>query len=241
MPDDAPAPPPPPLRPLRTALALGLAAATSLGLARFSYALLLPPMRAALGWNYLTAGAMNTVNAAGYLAGALLAPRVFARLDARRAMLAGGAAAALLLAAHGAARGDALLYALRFLTGVASAVSFVGGGLLAARLAATPGAPAGLVLGLYYGGTGVGIIVSALVVPPLPWRGAWVLLGALAFRVELEIGDSPFESTASAKSAGEQAIRDNQSHYCPSPGLPVFREEAARFVRRREFRCASCS
>jgi aspartate aminotransferase len=49
--------------------------------------------------------------------------------------------------------------------------------------------------------------------------------------VELEIGDSPFESTASAKAAGEQAIRDNQSHYCPSPGLPAFREEAARFVR----------
>ncbi len=49
--------------------------------------------------------------------------------------------------------------------------------------------------------------------------------------VELEIGDSPFESTASAKAAGEKAIRDNQSHYCPSPGLPAFREAAARFVR----------
>ena len=49
--------------------------------------------------------------------------------------------------------------------------------------------------------------------------------------VELEIGDSPFESTASAKAAGEQAIRENQSHYCPSPGLAVFREQAARFVR----------
>ncbi|MGE5194876.1 MAG: pyridoxal phosphate-dependent aminotransferase [Deltaproteobacteria bacterium] len=48
--------------------------------------------------------------------------------------------------------------------------------------------------------------------------------------IELEIGDSPFESTASAKAAGQQAIRENQSHYCPSPGLPAFREEAARFV-----------
>lgn len=48
--------------------------------------------------------------------------------------------------------------------------------------------------------------------------------------VELEIGDSPFESTAAAKAAGEQAIRDNQSHYCPSPGLPAFREAAAKFV-----------
>jgi aspartate aminotransferase len=49
--------------------------------------------------------------------------------------------------------------------------------------------------------------------------------------VELEIGDSPFETTAAAKGAGEAAIRENQSHYCPSPGLPAFREEAARFVR----------
>src|SRR5258708_36326277 len=62
-----------------------------------------------------------------------------------------------------------------------------------------------------------------------------VVAGSLKSRgkdvVELEIGDSPFESTASAKAAGEKAIRDNQSHYCPSPGLPAFREAAARFVR----------
>jgi aspartate aminotransferase len=50
--------------------------------------------------------------------------------------------------------------------------------------------------------------------------------------VELEIGDSPFDSTASAKSAGVQAIQNNQSHYCPSPGIPEFREAAARFVKR---------
>lgn len=49
--------------------------------------------------------------------------------------------------------------------------------------------------------------------------------------VELEIGDSPFDSTASAKSTGVEAIQQNQSHYCPSPGLPVFREAAAKFVR----------
>ena len=34
--------------PLRAALALALAAAVSLGLSRFSYALLLPPMRSGL-------------------------------------------------------------------------------------------------------------------------------------------------------------------------------------------------
>jgi len=49
--------------------------------------------------------------------------------------------------------------------------------------------------------------------------------------VELEIGDSPFESTASAKSSGLEAIQNNQSHYCPSPGIPEFRAAAAKFVK----------
>ena len=167
------------------AAALALGAAISLGLARFSYALLLPPMRDDLGWSYFTAGAMNTVNAAGYLAGALLAPRWLARFDARRVLIAGGIGSAVLLALHGLVRGDAALYTMRFLTGMASAASFVSGGLMAARLAQRGGA--GLVLGLYYGGTGVGIIVAALVVPPLvarelahAWQGAWLALGAAA-------------------------------------------------------------
>src|SRR4029079_12950480 len=49
--------------------------------------------------------------------------------------------------------------------------------------------------------------------------------------VELEIGDSPFDSTASARAGGVAAIESNQSHYCPSPGIPEFREAAAEFVR----------
>ena len=175
---------------LRSAAGLALAAAVSLGLARFSYALLLPAMRTDLDWSYFTAGAMNTVNAAGYLLGALLAPRALARFDARQLMLAGGLLAAALLAAHGAVRHDALLYLLRLGTGVASAMGFIAGGLLAARLAGMqdtgPGArpvPAGLVLGIYYGGTGLGIMLSAGLVRPnapteaLQWSEAWLLLG----------------------------------------------------------------
>ena len=41
--------------------------------------------------------------------------------------------------------------------------------------------------------------------------------------IELEIGDSPFPSTAAAKRAGIEAIQNDQSHYCPSPGLPIWR------------------
>ena len=54
-------------------------------------------------------------------------------------------------------RSDAALYALRTLAGVASAATFVGGGLLATRLSARAPHP-GLVLGLYYGGAGLGIL-----------------------------------------------------------------------------------
>ena len=164
-----------------TTLALALAAAVSLGMARFSYGLLLPAMKADLGWSYLVAGAMNTVNAAGYLAGALAMPALLRRFDARAVMLAGALIEAAALAAHGAVRSDGALLALRLIAGLGSAGSFVGGGLLAARLAGRLG-PGGLkpgfVLAGYYGGTGLGIVGSALVVPPLDWPQAWWALGA---------------------------------------------------------------
>jgi MFS family permease len=182
-----------PLPNLAVAFALALAAAVSLGLARFSYALLLPPMRSDLGWSYLTGGAMNTVNAAGYLVGALLMPAWLRRFGARHALLGGAVATGLLLVAHGALVADAGLFMLRALTGVASAATFVAGGVLAAQLAGRAPRPgrsapsAGLVLGVYYGGTGVGIVVSALLVPPLvarpgthAWQAAWFALGAAA-------------------------------------------------------------
>ena len=185
---------------LATAFALALGAAISLGLARFSYALLLPAMRADLGWSYFTAGAMNTANAAGYLVGALLAPGWLARFDARRVLIAGGIGSVVTLAAHALVHGDTALYLLRGLTGVASAATFVSGGLLAARLAQhaarfEPPRSAGLVLGLYYGGTGIGIVVSSLLVPPIlemvsgssastslhgGWPIAWIALALAA-------------------------------------------------------------
>jgi predicted MFS family arabinose efflux permease len=198
-----------PRRVFATALALAMGAAVSLGLARFSYALLLPPMRAELGWSYFTAGAMNTVNAVGYLVGALLLPRLLARLDARMLFLAGGWGAALLLAAHGLARSDALLYLLRGLTGVASAATFISGGLLAARLGQVPGAKPSLVLGLYYGGTGLGIVASSLLVPPLAWPMAWQALAAAAVLATLLMawGTAPLASEPTPPAAHGEGFR----------------------------------
>jgi MFS family permease len=171
-----------------------MGSAVSLGLARFSYALLLSPMRADLGWSYFAAGSMNTANAVGYLAGALLAPVWLARFGARRVMLVSSVGVACLLAAHAMVMVTAALLVLRFLAGFASAATFIAGGLLAARLAShrvpvANGARhlAGLVVGIYYGGTGIGIVVSALLVPPIAgrsaqhaWQQAWLALGVAA-------------------------------------------------------------
>lgn len=196
-----------------TAVALALGAAISLGLARFSYALLLPPMRAELGWSYFTAGAMNTVNAVGYLVGALLLPRALRRLEARTVFLAGGWGAAVLLALHGVVgdlvRSDALLYALRGLTGVASAATFASGGLLAARLGQAPGAKPSLVLGLYYGGTGLGIIASSLLVPPLRWPAAWeaLALAAAVATLLMAWGTRPLAAPPVAPAARGEGFR----------------------------------
>ncbi|MEY4749302.1 MAG: hypothetical protein RIQ60_1516 [Pseudomonadota bacterium] len=165
---------------LGLAAALALGAAISLGLARFAYPLLLPAMRTDLGWSYFSAGAMNTVNAAGYLAGALLMPRALARWDARHLLLGGATFTAAVLAGHGLVRSDVAFYTLRLMAGVGSAATFVAGGLLAARLGQRPGARPALVLGVYYGGTGLGIIVSALLVPALHWAAAWLGLALAA-------------------------------------------------------------
>jgi predicted MFS family arabinose efflux permease len=122
----------------------------------------------------------------------LLLPAVLCQLDARRVMLAGGAAAGLLLALHGCTRSEATLLVLRLGCGMASAASFVGGGVLAARLASQSVGQSGRVLGLYYGGTGLGIVGAALVVPGVeqavgraatglaPWAAAWLVLGGLS-------------------------------------------------------------
>src|SRR5687768_4823253 len=46
--------------------------------------------------------------------------------------------------------------------------------------------------------------------------------------IELQIGDSPFPTTAHARAAGIAAIEAGQTCYGPSLGLPEFREAVAR-------------
>jgi aspartate aminotransferase len=49
--------------------------------------------------------------------------------------------------------------------------------------------------------------------------------------IALQIGDSPFPTTASAIKAAHAAIDAGLTHYCPSLGLPEFRDTIARTVK----------
>jgi len=181
---------------LGLALALSLAAAVSLGITRFAYGLLLPPMRADLQWSYTLAGAMNTANAVGYLLGALFSPMLLRRVGVSRLLLAGSAYASLFMGLSGFFTDAVPLLLQRVLAGVASAFLLIAGSLLAARLVALQPRRGGLLLGLYYGGCGLGIVLSALLVPPLlaaagtrphGWTWAWwgLALACLAATVVL--------------------------------------------------------
>ena len=154
------------------ALALSLGAAVSLGITRFAYGLLLPAMRTDLGWSYTLAGAMNTANALGYFIGALLTPRLLRSRGPGELLWGGALLATAFMALSGFFTDATALLVQRLLAGVASALVFVAGGLLAARLGARYPRHSGLLLGMYYGGTGLGIVASAVLVPWLLERFA---------------------------------------------------------------------
>lgn len=176
------------------AVAISLGAAVSLGITRFAYGLLLPAMRADLGWTYALAGAMNTANAAGYFLGALACPWLMRRYGPARVLVVGALLATAFMVGSGFVTQTEGLLAQRLLAGAASALVFVAGGLLAARLGARNPQRSGLLLGLYYGGTGLGIALSALLVPAVlemaqgeahSWRWAWWALGTLCLLFSL--------------------------------------------------------
>ena len=174
--------------PLWVFFALAAGPAIALGFARFAYALILPAMMHRLGWSLTTAGAMNTANAAGYLAGALMAPWCTVRLGAAQAFLGGLILTAMALFGTALTDNQVVLALFRLMSGVAGGVTFVvGGGLVAQASAGASPRRAALWLGIYFSGAGLGIILSAGTVPfvlvslppAIAWRLAWALLGGV--------------------------------------------------------------
>jgi predicted MFS family arabinose efflux permease len=170
--------------PVRTVLILAFATAIGLGMGRFAYALVLPDMRDSLGWSYATAGSMNTINAVGYLAGALLGAPVVRMLGLSKTIAIGTLIGVVSLV-FCALTGEVVPFATaRFVSGAGAGIAQVAGGALAASIAQSRPAQSALLIGLFYTGPAFGIIISGSVAPFLLQAfGAgswWIVWSALA-------------------------------------------------------------
>lgn len=166
-------------------LAVGgmLALAVAVGIGRFVYTPILPDLMADLDLTKGQAGWIASANYAGYMIGALAAS--WSRLGGSRRnwMLSSMVVGALSTAAVGLLDEVGAFMLVRFIGGLASAFIFVyASALVLDRLQAA--GRAGL-SAVHFGGVGVGIICSALIVTgaswqSVDWRGQWFWAGAVS-------------------------------------------------------------
>ncbi len=169
-------------RGLLVAFLLSFGPAVSNSFARFAYALILPAMRSDLQWSYSQAGSINTVNAFGYLLGALLTRALVARVGNRAIYGWGMVVTSAAIAATGFVRDFEALMAMRALAGVGGAAVFICGGALSGNIFPHRPQLATTTIAIYFAGGGIGLMLSGVAVPllleaqgsaawPLAWRG----------------------------------------------------------------------
>jgi sugar phosphate permease len=162
----------------------------ALGLARFGYTLLLPPMQASLGLDNTEAGALATANLAGYLAMTVIGGALASHLGPRLVIAAGLAVAALGMLLTGLAGDFGATLLWRALTGVGSGASNVPAmALLAAWFAQRR---RGLAAGIGVTGSSLALIVLGALVPGLlsdfgddAWRLCWLGFAGATFALAI--------------------------------------------------------
>jgi predicted MFS family arabinose efflux permease len=188
---------------------LALGTASALGLARFAYGLLVPAMRAELGWSLAQAGALTTANGLGYLVGAVATAPVARRLGVTATFRLGMVLTAASLAATAATSSYPLLLLARAAAGVAGAFVFIAGGVLASRASARM--RSAVPLTIYFAGAGLGIAVSGVALPPLlghdpgRWPLAWGGLAAAAGLATVGSWTAARDSSAAREDASAAA------------------------------------
>jgi predicted MFS family arabinose efflux permease len=186
----APAPSLPVATTLGAAIVLAGAIAVVNGFGRFAYALLLPPMRDSLAWDYALSGWLNTANSLGYGCGSLLGWWLLRRWRAASLFLAGLAGTVLTLAFCAATQSLAWMMVWRFASGVGSAWVFACGGALVAATYRDAPAKAASAIAIYYAGGGLGMGLSGLLLWPVldgawPWPLGWLLLAGAGLLLSL--------------------------------------------------------
>ena len=170
-------------------LSLGLTVTN--GFARFAYGLLLPAMKAEMGWNYAQAGWLNTANAMGYIVGAVLTMVLIRPVGPTRLFALGLVTTTLALLVTGL--NPALWWQTlwRIAAGIFGAMSFSTAGALAAQLFQSDPRRNALAIALLFGsGGGLGIVLAGGTLPVMlgyhgnsAWQLGWVLIGAISLLI----------------------------------------------------------
>jgi predicted MFS family arabinose efflux permease len=167
----------------RYAVAGMTAMAVAMGIGRFVYTPILPGMMESLGLSASDAGSVASANYLGYLLGAIAAAFGWAHRRERAMMLAGLVANAVLAAAMACTTSLPAFLLIRFAAGIASAFVMV----FSVTIVFSHLAAAGRndLQALHFGGVGLGIALSALLVGGLhlaggDWAVGWVGAGALS-------------------------------------------------------------
>jgi MFS family permease len=176
----------------------------AMSIGRFAYTPILPFMQHETGFSPRFAGFLASSNYAGYLAGALLASLVPLRRNRALYLRFSIVFSILLTLLMGLTYSHTSWMLWRFLSGVASAFVFV----LASSLILDQLAKQRKIgwVGIMYGGVGLGIFISGLLVPPLidkfQYEGAWIglscLAGLLAVYVFFAVKDDDSEPIATS-------------------------------------------
>ena len=186
----------------RTAFTGMLLLALALGIGRFLLTPLLPMMQADAGLSLVAGGWLASVNNVGYLAGALLCTLL--PLRARTALRSGLVVVAAATVGMGFAHTVPIWLLWRLLAGIASAVLVIHGiAWSMVRLHAVRGS---LREAIVFCGTGVGILVSGVMVAAMQPLGAtssacWIGFGiatAVATLLIWRTVDTPVPATATA-------------------------------------------
>lgn len=194
--------------PLWLSAAAGLCASlVGLGLARFAYTPLIPALIAAKWFTPAEAVYLSAANLAGYLAGALIARDLGARVGSVWALRGMMVLAAVTCFACAVPISFIWFFGFRFLAGISGGVIMV----LAATAILPHTAPSkrGLIGGVIFAGVGLGVAASGTLVPLLLQQGikqAWYGLGVLSAVLTLISWKAWPAEVPAAHAAAEQPV-----------------------------------
>ena len=158
------------------------------GFARFAYGLLLPAMQVEMGWNYSQAGWLSTINALGYILGAILTMIMVRKIDSQKLFAFGLTTTSFVLTTTGLFPTIEMQYLLRFLAGLFGAISFSTAGALASGLFKENTKRNALSIAILFGtGGGLGIVFAASFIPLTielrgndAWPQCWLVIGLVS-------------------------------------------------------------